>query len=143
MGAATPLCILVTEDHQDTLDVTALLLRHSGHTVYTARTAAEARELAAAGRCDLLVGETALPDFSGLDLMRELRERYGLRVIAVSAYASEGHVRDALAAGFSRHFAKPIAYSELLAAVDELTAAPVTELQPTACSSLSPAAPGR
>src|SRR5687767_7486150 len=121
MGAVTPLYILVTEDHQDTLDVTALLLRHSGHTVYTARTAVEARELAAARHCDLLVGETALPDFSGLDLMRELRERYGLRGIAVSAYAGERHVRDALAAGFIRHLAKPVAYAELLAAVDELS----------------------
>src|SRR5688572_27478286 len=122
MGAPTRLCILLTEDHQDTLDVTALLLRQSGHTVYTARTAAEARELAAARRCDLLVGETALPDFSGLDLMRELRGRYGLRGIAVSSYSGERHVRDALAAGFIRHLAKPAAYTELLAAVDELTA---------------------
>ena len=63
-------------------------------------------------------------------LMRELRGRHGLRGIAVSTYSGERHVRDALAAWFIRHLAKPVAYTELLAAVDELTGAPSSNSSP-------------
>jgi DNA-binding response OmpR family regulator len=120
MVAAKSLCILVTEDHQDTLDVIARLLRRNGHTVYTARTADEARDLAAANRCDLLIGDIGLPGRSGIDLMRELRERHGLKGIAVSGYAARQDVTAALDAGFDKHLAKPVSFSELLAAIEEL-----------------------
>lgn len=60
------------------------------------------------------------PDESGLDLMRELRESYRLKAIAASGYAERQDVKDALAAGFDKHLAKPILYADLLAAVKEL-----------------------
>ena len=120
MAAGKSLCILVTEDHQDTLDVVARVLRRYGHTVYTATTADEARGLAVANRCDLLIG-IGLPGRSGIELMRELRERHGLRGIAVSGYAARHDVDMALAAGFSKHLAKPVSFPDLLAAIDELT----------------------
>ena len=101
------------------MDVIARLLRRNGYTVYTARTADEARDLAAANRCDLLIGVIGLPERSGIDLMRELRERHG--DIAVSGYASRQDVNAALDAGYARHLAKPITFSELLAAIEELT----------------------
>jgi CheY-like chemotaxis protein len=113
-------CILVADDHEDSLNAVARLLRMNGHTVYTARTAQEARDLAAARRCDLFIGDIGLPDESGLGLMRELRESYRLKGIAVSGYTERQDVTDALAAGFDRHIAKPVSYPDLLAAVEEL-----------------------
>ena len=121
MATDRRLCILIADQHEDSLSALSRLLEINGHTVYTARTADEARDLAEADRCDLFIGEIALPGYSGLDLMRELRERHGLRGIAVSAYADKQHVREALAAGFDKHLAKPLAYSDLLAAIEELT----------------------
>jgi DNA-binding response OmpR family regulator len=110
MHTARSLCILVAEDHEDSLAALALLLRRNGHTVYTARTAAEARDLAAANRCDLLIGDIGLPDRSGIELMRELREMYGLKGIAVSGYAARNDVSEALEAGYDMHLAKPLAF---------------------------------
>jgi DNA-binding response OmpR family regulator len=121
MHTARSLCILVAEDHEDSLAVLALLLRRNGHTVYTARTADEARDLAAANRCDLLIGDIGLPDRSGIELMRELHEMYGLKGIAVSGYAGRNDVSEALEAGYDMHLAKPLAFPDLLAAIDEVT----------------------
>ena len=120
MGSGRRLCILLTEDHEDTLEAIARMLRKNGHTVYAARTAEEARVLADANRFDLLVGDIGLPGRSGIDLMRELRQRQGLRGIAVSGYAAAQDVNAALAAGFEKHLAKPVSFSDLLAAIDEL-----------------------
>ena len=116
-----PLCILVVDDHEDSLKAVARLLRINGYTVYTASTAREARDLAAERRCDLFIGDVGLPDESGLVLMRELRGSYPLKGIAVRGYAERQDVKDALAAGFDRHIAKPIIYADLLAAVEELS----------------------
>ena len=115
------LCILIADDHEDSLASLRRLLEINGYTVYTARTAAEAKDLADARRCDLFIGDVGLPDESGLDLMRELRERHGLVGIAVSGYAGKEDVADALAAGFGKHLAKPLSFPDLLAAMDELT----------------------
>jgi CheY-like chemotaxis protein len=120
LGTDTALCILIADDHQDTLDLFARLLRRNGYTVFTARSAAEARALAAEERCDLLISDLGLPDISGLDLMRELRGAYGLKGIAVSGYITANDVRAALAAGFQRHLAKPVAFTDLLAAIEEV-----------------------
>ena len=121
MGAGKSLCILVAEDDFDTREVLARLLRLSGHVVHTATTAAEALALADAHKCDLLISDIGLPDRSGIELMRELRERHGLKGIAISGYATRQDVEAALAAGFDRHLAKPASLSALLAAIDEIT----------------------
>lgn len=113
-------CILVVDDHVDSREAVARLLRINGYTVHLARTAEEAKALAAERRCDLVIGDIGLPDQNGLDLMRELRESHGLKGIAVSGYAERQDVKDALAAGFAKHIAKPIMYADLLAAVEEL-----------------------
>ena len=120
--AGEAISVLVADDHEDSLSALATLLRISGYTVLAARTLSEAAALASRQRCDLLVGDIQFPDGSGLDLMRDLRDRYGLRGIAVSGYTAVRDVEAALQAGFVRHLSKPITFPDLLAAVQELTA---------------------
>jgi CheY-like chemotaxis protein len=114
--------VLVADDHEDSLSALATLLRISGYTVLAARTLSEASALASGQHCDLLVGDIQFPDGSGLDLMRDLRARYGLKGIAISGYTAAPDVEAALQAGFIRHLPKPIMFPDLLAAVRELTA---------------------
>src|SRR5688500_16521570 len=116
-AAGEAICLLVADDHEDSLSALAMLLRMSGYTVHAARTILEATALASARRCDLLVGDIQFPDGSGLDLMRDLQARYGLRGIAVSGFTTAQDVEAALKAGFARHLAKPITFPDLLAAV--------------------------
>ncbi len=109
--------LLLVEDHPPTAAVMARLLGRGGHTVISADSVAgglAAAEAAAAnGGLDAVICDLGLPDGSGHDLMMQLRERHGLRGIAVSGYGMEEDVRRSQEAGFSAHLTKPIEYSEL------------------------------
>ena len=119
-AVAEGISVLVADDHEDSRSALAMLLRMSGYTVHAARTMSEAAAVASARRCDLLVGDIEFPDGSGLDLMRDLQARYGVRGIAVTGFTGPQDIEAALKAGFDRHLAKPITFPELLAAVEEL-----------------------
>jgi DNA-binding response OmpR family regulator len=81
------------------------------------RQALEEREPGA--RIDLLVSDIGLPDGSGLDLIRALGERWGIRGIALSGYGTEEDVQRSREAGFLRHLTKPVTPRVLEAAVRE------------------------
>ncbi len=122
MKPAESVCILVVDDHADTVLVLRRLLALEGYSVLTATSADEAAELARDGKCDLLVSDVGLPDRSGLQLMTDLRDQYGLRGIALSGYAEAADRKAAQDAGFDRFLSKPVQFENLIAAVRELTA---------------------
>ncbi len=113
--------ILVVEDHLDSATILTRLLQRSGYSVCTAGTVQDA--LAAAGEdvpFELVISDLGLPDGTGYDLMRQLRERHPLPGIALSGYAQSENVRRAIDAGFSRHLTKPIDFEKLKRVIDEL-----------------------
>jgi PAS domain S-box-containing protein len=122
--AGRPLRILLVEDHADTAEAMAELLRLLGHRVTTAGGIEEARVAVEAGTSnggfDLVVSDLGLPDGSGLDLMRELSSRFGLRGIALSGYGMEEDLRQSREAGFERHLVKPVAMQALRKAIREV-----------------------
>jgi signal transduction histidine kinase len=109
--------LLLVEDHEDTARTLARLLRFSGYRVRTAATVAQALEAAAAGRFDLLVSDLGLPDASGYDLMRQVRQLYGTPGIALSGYGMEEDVQKSMEAGFLDHLIKPINLDQLKATI--------------------------
>jgi PAS domain S-box-containing protein len=113
--------ILLVEDHIDTAEAMADLLRAMGHEITVAGTVAAGLAAAErlAGRLDLVVSDLGLPDGSGLDLMQQLTGRYSVRGIALSGYGMEEDVRRSLDAGFERHLTKPINLQALQAAIQE------------------------
>jgi CheY-like chemotaxis protein len=116
------LSLLLVEDHESTAVVMAKLLRRRGHTVVIANSCAEAVAAAAIHEFDFLISDLGLPDGSGHELMRSLRDRRHLIGIALSGSDSEAHVNEALASGFTRHFVKPIDIDRVQRALIELTA---------------------
>ncbi|HEX7180282.1 MAG TPA: PAS domain S-box protein [Thermoanaerobaculia bacterium] len=118
-----PLRILLVEDHADTAEAMADLLRILDYEVAVAGSVAAglsvAEEACAAGGIDLVVSDLGLPDGSGHDLMRELVRRHGLKGIALSGYGMEEDVRKSLAAGFSRHLTKPVTLQALKTAIQQ------------------------
>ncbi len=114
--------ILLVEDHADTLQILARLLRRWGYDVHTASTVQAALQLARQKPFDVLISDLALPDGSGREIMAEVKARYGMRGIALSGYGTEADVEKSRAAGFGDHFVKPINFPELRACLDRLGA---------------------
>ena len=116
--------ILLVEDHADTAEAMAELLRGLGYEITVAGSVAAG--LAAADQCrtarriDLVLSDLGLPDGNGLDLMRTLADLYGLRGVALSGYGMEEDVHNSREAGFERHLTKPVSLQALETALREV-----------------------
>jgi CheY-like chemotaxis protein len=66
-----------------------------------------------------VVSDLGLPDGSGLDLMRALSSRYGLRGIALSGYGMEEDIQKSREAGFQKHVTKPVSLQALQSALQD------------------------
>jgi two-component system CheB/CheR fusion protein len=120
--AVGPLRILLVEDHGVTAKMMRMVLTTDGHTVQDAGDVATALELADQHRFDLLVSDLGLPDGSGHDLMRGLRERgHKFPGIALSGYGQTDDIQRSHEAGFAAHLTKPASREAVLAAVASAT----------------------
>ncbi len=109
--------VLLVEDHEDTARTLAKLLTQSGYAVRTAENAKTALQLAAAESFDIVLSDVGLPDASGYELMRQVRDRFGLKGIALTGYGMEDDLRQSMEAGFVDHFTKPVDLQALEAAI--------------------------
>ena len=112
--------ILLVEDHEDTLRMMQQLLTMFGYVVQTASSVKVARELAETSTFDLVISDIGLPDGTGLDVMRHLRTRQGIKGIALSGFGMEEDLRRSREAGFSRHLTKPVNLQTLQQTIDEV-----------------------
>jgi CheY-like chemotaxis protein len=100
--------ILLVEDHDDTRVAIERLLRHLRHEFRSVKSAQEALELAAQYEFDVVLSDLGLPDENGWELMSKLRDRFGLRGIAVTGYGMQEDIERSREAGFIHHLTKPI-----------------------------------
>lgn len=124
--------ILLVEDHADTRQVLAALLRGTGYRVCVADTVASALRIIEAQPVDLMVCDVGLPDGTGLDLMRQIRARRPLKAIALSGYGMERDMAESHAAGFQDHLTKPVNVERLRAAIRRQLATPASRPVPDA-----------
>jgi PAS domain S-box-containing protein len=112
-SATRPLHVLLVEDNRDTIRVMGRVLRSLGHRVHAAGSVNEALDAARGGSFDLLVSDIGLPDGSGWELLRRLREGEDpaarpLPAIALSGFGTTDDLRQSREAGFADHLVKPI-----------------------------------
>jgi DNA-binding response OmpR family regulator len=114
--------LLCVEDDLDNREVLAALLRLRGYEVTTARTMAEATNLAKQQHFDLYLLDRKLPDGDGLDLCTEIRAADAeIPIIICSAYAYEDDIKRGLEAGAQAYFTKPVELIDLETAIKNLT----------------------
>src|SRR5713226_885329 len=118
--------VLVVDDHRDTCTGMKMMLERRGYEITVAHSAEQAVEKVRTQDFDLLISDIGLPDRSGYELMREVRNSKGLPGIALSGFGSEHDVKKARAAGFSEHLTKPINFEQLEEAIQNLL-----DLEPT------------
>ena len=115
--------ILLVEDHADTARLMRRLLAIDGHEVRWAADVATALQLAATLNFDLLLSDLGLPDGTGVDLMRSLREKGSLLPgIILSGYGQDRDIERSLEAGFTAHLVKPLSLQKLHQAMATLVA---------------------
>ncbi len=111
-----PQRVLVVDDNADIRESTGMMLAMIGHEVKSAASGHEALETAAQLRPDAILLDIGLPDLSGYEVARQLRQMAHVasaRIIAVSGYDTPEARGRALDAGFDHHVAKPVTLSDL------------------------------
>jgi two-component system, OmpR family, alkaline phosphatase synthesis response regulator PhoP len=119
----TPKKILVADDESHILHVVSLKLTNAGYTVITASDGQEAYELATADRPDLLITDYHMPQLSGLELCRKLRQSTatsGIPTIMLTARGYALEPGDTEQNGILQMLSKPFSPRQLLLTVNEL-----------------------
>ncbi len=113
--------ILVVDDEEDTRELLVFIMEQYGAQVTAASSATQAWELLQQMQPDFLVCDIAMPEKDGYTLIRELRasshQSSQIPSLALTAYAGEINQKQALAAGFQKHLAKPVDPDELVKAI--------------------------
>jgi DNA-binding response OmpR family regulator len=120
-GSNRAVRILVVEDHRDSRDAMAKLLRYSGYGVSTASCVAEALRAAELDSIDLIICDLTLPDGDGSDLVRELCQRHHVPAIAVTGHTADSESAQPAHSGFCERLTKPVQLPILLAAIENAT----------------------
>jgi two-component system KDP operon response regulator KdpE len=107
--------ILVVDDEPQILRALQTTLRGAGYDVDTAATGAEALTKAAVQPPEAVILDLVLPDKSGVDVCRELRQWTAVPVLVLSAVGEERDKVAALDAGADDYVTKPFGIDELLA----------------------------
>lgn len=121
---ATPLRVLLAEDHATNQYVIGAYLRGAGHTVTVVSNGAEAVQAARAGDFDVVLMDVQMPVMDGLAAARAIRNLGGpastVPILALTASAMPGDREACLAAGMTGHLTKPITAAVLHSALGEL-----------------------
>ena len=103
--------VLVVDDEPDSLDVASTLLEMVGVSVLTANNGKRGLELAQAHRPNFIISDLSMPEMSGWEMLKNLKEdvaTQNIPVIALTAHAMRGDRERAVAAGFHNYLTKPL-----------------------------------
>ena len=110
--------LLIIEDNPSTLKMLAFLLRNEGYEVHAVPNAGTGLELLRNEPIDLVVLDVMLPDSSGLQVCRQLRnEGITVPILVISALGRRDDKLAALAEGADDYMTKPFDPSEVVARV--------------------------
>jgi CheY-like chemotaxis protein len=114
--------VLAVDDEPDVLNLVEMQLERAGYTVLTAESAVDAlRVLREHGPPLLAVIDVAMPELSGLDLVRVLRGRTdteNIPVVFLSARVLPSDIEAGVSLG-AAYVTKPFTRTSLLTAIDQ------------------------
>jgi two-component system cell cycle response regulator DivK len=122
-GACSPRRkILIVEDNILNMKLFNDVLVAHGYETLQSRDGPEALSLARRHRPDLILMDIQLPEVSGLEVTRWLKEDAELRaipVVAITAFAMKGDEEKIRAGGCEGYIAKPISIASFLRTVED------------------------
>lgn len=114
---------LVVEDSLTDKEILTLCLQSQGIKVLTAKSAEEAFDQVKNHQFDLIILDVVLPDRSGFEICRELKELDETRKIPIIICSTKGSEMDkfwGMKQGADAYLAKPINQEELVQALKQL-----------------------
>jgi two-component system cell cycle response regulator DivK len=118
---ASPKTVLVVEDDALSMRLFRDVLRAHGYNVLQSSSGMEALTLARRHRPHLILMDIQLPDVSGLEVVRWVKEDERLSaipVVAVTASAMKGDKARMLGGGCDAYLSKPVPLRQLVATVE-------------------------
>jgi len=112
--------VLIVEDNELNMKLFHDLLEAHGFQTLQSRNGFDAMEIARAQRPDLILMDIQLPEVSGLEVTKWLKEDDDLRsipVIAVTAFAMKGDEERIRQGGCEAYISKPISVAKFLETV--------------------------
>lgn len=112
--------ILIVEDNELNMKLFNDLLQAHGYKTLQTKDGREALKIAEQGRPDLILMDIQLPEISGLDITKMIKQNDSLKhipVIAVTAFAMKGDEEKIREGGCDGYIAKPISVPTFLETV--------------------------
>ncbi len=112
--------VLIVEDNELNMKLFNDLLEANGYGTIQTRSGVEAVELTRTHRPDLILMDIQLPEVSGLEVIRWIKDDEALRhipVIAITAFAMKGDEEKIRQGGCEAYLSKPISVVKFLETV--------------------------
>lgn len=107
--------ILIVDDEEVLQDVLTVLLRKEGHNTLSAYSGEEGIEILDKEEIDLVLLDLMLPGMNGMQVLKEIRQRWPDQVVVViTAYSSIESAIDAMREGAFHYIPKPFKNEEVL-----------------------------
>ena len=113
--------ILYVEDHEDTRELVTIVLQDRDYEVVTVQTIEAALNMLREVKFDLYLLESWLPDGSGIELCKRIRDRDGhTPILFYSAAAFEADQSSAIIAGAQGYLTTPASFADLCKLINAL-----------------------
>ncbi len=109
--------ILVVDDEQEIADLVSLYLKNEGYTVFPCTLGAEALACVEREELSLAILDVMLPDMTGFDLCRRIREKHMFPIVMLTAKVEDMDKITGLTLGADDYMTKPFNPLELVARV--------------------------
>ena len=116
--------ILVTDDDPDILEINSTILRNAGYEVYEAATGAECLDMISRHHPDLVLLDVILPDMTGLEICKKIKEDPELRgpyvILFSGIQVSSENQAEGLGVGADGYLVKPLSRKEFIARIQAM-----------------------
>lgn len=116
VAAAGRTSVVLIDDDDASRESVGILLRDAGYEVFEANNGVDGLKLIEEVAPSVAVVDVGLPDISGLEVTRRVREHFGskqIRLVVLTGFGSQADREAAVEAGCDMHLVKPIDFATL------------------------------
>lgn len=112
--------ILIVDDEPKIVDVVKSYLEHSSFTVVSASNGRQAYEKLEKENPDLIILDWMLPDTTGVEICRTIRQKSNVPILMLTAKVEEENILQGLQTGADDYVTKPFSPRQLVARVEAI-----------------------